>query len=485
MRLAVACTERVACDLPHPAYRGGIAIPCSHLARTSIAYPIPPPLPTNHPFRWHLGYSYGETTLLPLNQGFTSFVGTPVTHCEGPPSYPAIPLFHNNTIVGRLGIDVDINTQLIYNYTDAATQFIRDHGPGGSREDVPFFIYYALDNTHEKVFYPANYSGISLRGDFGDAMHAYDWSLGQILDTLADTGLDAHVPTVYTTDNGGWRAISVDQAGEVGQFSAAWFSSTYGTDDLGKGSTWEGGFRVPGLVRWPGVVPAGTQNLAYANSLDVYPTFVSLAGASMPSGVVHDGEDITALFLGAGAEGGELTEARQAGLTWQEAARRRIARSHGIGSGLAAEDLWADMEGARDGIPVVTGRALKTEADAAVSRKPFMYYRGQHLLAARGVGNMSAYKAHFGTHTGFGHEPIVWHDPPVIFDVEVDPAERSPVPNRPDIIKALTQAAAEHNATLVRGTPLLNEVDYKAMNCKGLTPEQSGCCLKDGGKCST
>jgi len=208
--------------------------------------------------KWHLGYSYGQTKYLPLQQGFTHFVGTPVTHCEGPPNYPAIPLFHNNTIVARLGIDLDINRQLIFNYTDAATQFIRDHSPGGARENVPFFIYYALDNTHEQVFYPSNWTDFSLRGDFGDAMHAYDWSIGRILDQLDASGLTEHVPTVYTTDNGGWRVIPVDQAGQVGQFSGAWMGHEYGIIDIGKGSTMEGGFRVPGVVRWPGVVPAGT-----------------------------------------------------------------------------------------------------------------------------------------------------------------------------------------------------------------------------------
>jgi len=222
--------------------------------------------------------------------------------------------------------------------------------------------------------------------------------------------------------------------------------------------------------------------------MDIYPTFASLAGVALPGNITRDGVDITPLILGAGAFGGEMAEAREQGLDWRQAAERRLglrqARLAGGSSSssvasFAENDVVLDSAAELLGsMPVpIPGSALKAEAHEAVpDRKPFMYYRGQHLLAARGVGNMSAFKAHFGTHSGFGHEPYVWHDPPVIFNVELDPAERSPITDRHDVVMALTQAAADHNATLVRGAPMLNDVDFHAMDCSGLTEKQSGCC---------
>jgi hypothetical protein len=123
-----------------------------------------------------------------------------------------------------------------------------------------------------------------------------------------------------------------------------------------------------------------------------------------------------------------------------------------------------------------------------VEQIPFFYYRGPVLQAVRGCGNTSAFKAHFATHSGFGHEDIVWHDPPVVFNLETDIGERSPLnptqSGTKTIVAQLTAMVAEHNATLIRGEPQMDKIAYTAMDCQGLTEPESGCCLTDGGKCA-
>lgn len=463
----------------------------------------------------HLGYSgkpnFTVAECLPTQRGFSSFYGTPYTHCEGPPTSPAVPIYHNLTRTGRLGITAQ-PSDLIDLYTNFTVDYIKQHA---ATDAPPFFVYYALDATHEQVYYPERFANSTPRGAFGDAVTASDWSVGQILDAIDDAGIADNTLVVYSGkadvhrclfqalhfcihawctlsnqthpdravpappslcraqsfaviafagDNGGWKAISPEQSGTTGPFQASWASGQYTGNaayDTGKGSTWEGGFRLPGLFRWPGTIAAGAHQFEWVSTLDYLPTFAALAGATLP-GVKLDGRDVSPLLIGAGAF------------------------PLGAFQGLAA----AEADGGMDATAALSSHPLGSREYArdVVEQIPFFYYRGPVLQAVRGCGNTSAYKAHFATHSGFGSEPIVWHDPPVVFNLETDIGERSPL--NPDaastkiIVSELTAMVAQHNATLVRGAPQLDSVAYTAMDCQGLNVAQSGCCLKDGGKCA-
>mmetsp|Transcript_3814 Transcript_3814/g.8253 ORF Transcript_3814/g.8253 Transcript_3814/m.8253 type:complete len:148 (+) Transcript_3814:22-465(+) len=109
-----------------------------------------------------------------------------------------------------------------------------------------------------------------------------------------------------------------------------------------------------------------------------------------------------------------------------------------------------------------------------------LYYRGKDLMAVR----VGPYKAHFATHSGFGTEPVVAHDPPLVFQVEHDPSERYNVTAPADVLQEIMHVKAEHQASLVYGVPQLDMIDYHAMDCKGLPASVAGCCQSPLGKCS-
>jgi arylsulfatase A-like enzyme len=344
-------------------------------------------------------------------------------------------LYHNETLVGRLQMDVN-ESSLVDLYTDFATTFISRHQASGSN---PWFMYFALDATHEPVYFPDRFANSTPRGPFGDAVAASDDAVGRLLSALEDAGMTEDTLVVYTGDNGAWNSIPPEQAGTTGQFQASWASAQFtgaAATDTGKGSTWEGGYRLPGIFRWPGTIAPGQVEFEVVSTLDYLPTFAALAGAELPE-VILDGRDISPMFTQSQAD--------------------RVA--------------WGSGRGERGLEP----------------QKAFFYYRGPVLLAARGSGNTSAFKAHFATHSGFGNESLVWHDPPVVFNLETDAGEREPLdaesPTTVAIVRDLTAIVAQHNATMIRGEPQLDKTAFTALNCAGLTKEQSGCCLEQGGKC--
>jgi arylsulfatase A-like enzyme len=112
-----------------------------------------------------------------------------------------------------------------------------------------------------------------------------DWSVGKVLDALRDNGLDEKTLVIFTSDNGPW-------IGWVKDITSA------GPLRGSKGSTWEGGVRVPTIARWPGRIPAGTSCDAVCGTIDLLPTFVTLAGGTVPAEPVIDGRDISGLLFG-------------------------------------------------------------------------------------------------------------------------------------------------------------------------------------------
>ena len=235
--------------------------------------------------KWHLAGGRRAAyppELMPLAQGFDSFFGTPLhngfTRTVTPKSFKTQWMRGNEVIDDFLDQgEMDLVTQT---YTKEAIGFIRKH------RDEPFFLYLAHNMPHVPLGASEAFRGKSKRGLYGDVIEELDWSLGQILATLQELGLDEHTLILFTSDNGPW--VEKHLAGKGG-------TDAYGgSADPLRGSkmmTWDGGPRVPCIARWPGRIPAGKVSGELVTTMDVLPTFAKLAGATLPDDRVLDGRD--------------------------------------------------------------------------------------------------------------------------------------------------------------------------------------------------
>ncbi len=238
-----------------------------------------------------------EPDLLPPQQGFDEYFGTPSSNDA------TVNLVRGTTVVER-GADMSTLTQ---RYTDEAIAFIR------RSKDRPFFVYLAHSMPHTRVAATPAFAGKSAAGLYGDAVEELDANFGRLWEAIRAEGLDESTYLVFTSDNGPWyldRHLSApddtrtrDAAGLLKypfnqrDERGAHFGST-GPLRGAKASCWEGGFRVPFIVRAPGRVPAGTTCNELASTLDLLPTVARLAGARTPADRIIDGRDITPLLPG-------------------------------------------------------------------------------------------------------------------------------------------------------------------------------------------
>jgi arylsulfatase A len=229
--------------------------------------------------KWHLGH---HPRFLPTRHGFDEYFGLPYSNDMWPKhptnrSFPDLPLIDGETVV-RTNPD---QTQLTTWYTEHALRFIE------ANKDRPFFLYVPHAMPHVPLFVSEKYAGKTRRGLFGDVVSEIDWSVGRILGALKEHGLDDRTLVVFTSDNGPWLSYG-NHGGSARPLRE------------GKGTAFEGGVREPFVARWPGHIPAGTVCREPAMTIDLLPTFASLAGAEVPrpAGRNIDGEDITPLLLG-------------------------------------------------------------------------------------------------------------------------------------------------------------------------------------------
>ena len=232
--------------------------------------------------KWHLG---DQPEFLPTRQGFDHYLGIPYSNDmlkkSADTKIPVVPLLRDEKIAELM--DGEGQRRMVELYTKEAVDFI------GRNKDKPFYLYYAHNAVHTPIYPGAAFAGKSQNGRFGDWVEEVDWSVGQVLDALRSQGLDKDTLVIFTSDNGPWLTKGAD-GGSAGPLRG------------GKGSTWEGGVRVPTLAWWPGRVPAGSVNDAVAATIDLLPTFVSLAGGTVPATPVIDGRDITSILLGQSKE---------------------------------------------------------------------------------------------------------------------------------------------------------------------------------------
>ena len=190
---------------------------------------------------------------------------------------PTCPCWKTKAIA-KAALTPDDQKLLTKQYTEHAVDFIRDHA------DKPFFVYLAHSMVHVPLFVSDEFAGSSGAGLFGDVVTEIDWSVGEVLDALEETGVADNTLILFTSDNGPWLSYGT-HAGSAEPLRE------------GKGTSFEGGFRVPAIMRWPGRIPAGTVCNELAATIDILPTFAALIGAELPSHTI-DGKDIAPLMFG-------------------------------------------------------------------------------------------------------------------------------------------------------------------------------------------
>lgn len=242
--------------------------------------------------KWHLGVWSNNPEGHPMKHGFDSFYGLPHSNDMDPtpaapkgptrwvaqePSWWNAPLYRNTEIEER---PADQST-LTRRYTAEAVKFIQEH------KAAPFYLYYAHSFPHVPLFASDRFRGKSPAGLYGDVVEEIDWSVGEVLETLRREGLDKNTLVFFSSDNGPWLTMG-PAGGSAGPLRE------------GKGSTWEGGMREPGIAWWPGRVPAGQVQHEVASTMDLFTTFAKLAGAEPPQDRPIDGIDIAPLLFGQG-----------------------------------------------------------------------------------------------------------------------------------------------------------------------------------------
>lgn len=240
--------------------------------------------------KWHLGH---KEQYLPTNHGFDYYFGIPysndmdmvsgLAHYQDYWQQPNdsiktehfnVPLFRNTKIIERPANQNTITTR----YSDEAVSYIKQN------KDQPFFVYLAHNLPHIPLFVSDKFKGTSKRGLYGDVLEEIDDGVGKILRTLEDEGLAENTIVVFTSDNGPWLPFKLN-GGSAGLLSA------------GKGTTWEGGMREPGIFWGPGQIKAGVVS-DLGSTMDLFATFSAIAGVPLPEDRILDSHDLSPTLLG-------------------------------------------------------------------------------------------------------------------------------------------------------------------------------------------
>ncbi|MHC4905112.1 MAG: sulfatase family protein [Planctomycetota bacterium] len=241
--------------------------------------------------KWHLGH---HKPFLPLQQGFDEYLGLPYSNDMWPvdydgisyaeknqkhrrANYPILPLIEGNERAAEIRT-LDDQTTLTTRYTERAVQFINKN------KDKPFFLYVPHSMPHVPLAVSDKFKGKSKQGMYGDVIMEIDGSVGQILQALKKNGLEQNTLVIFASDNGPWMNYG-NHAGQVGPLREA------------KATMWEGGARVPCIMRWPGHIKPASVCDKLAGTIDVLPTMAAIAEAPLPTKKI-DGVSILGLLEG-------------------------------------------------------------------------------------------------------------------------------------------------------------------------------------------
>ncbi|XP_038013956.1 steryl-sulfatase isoform X2 [Motacilla alba alba] len=274
--------------------------------------------------------------------------------------------------------------------------------------DTPFLLFLSYLHVHTALYASENFKGKSKHGLYGDAVEEMDWSVGQVLDVLEKHNLSDKTLVYFTSDQGA-HVEEISSAGDV-------HGGYNGIYKGGKSTNWEGGIRVPGLLRWPGVVQAGAYIDEPTSNMDIFPTIVKLADAQLPSDRIIDGHDLLPLLQG------KVTQSKHEFLFHYCNAYLNAVRWHPGNS----ESVW----------------------------KMFFFTPNFSPEDSNGC-----YDSHVCfCHGGF----ITQHDPPLLFDLSRDPEEKVPLTPETEsrfyeIIGVIHQAVENHTRSL---HPVPNQLSW-------------------------
>lgn len=229
--------------------------------------------------KWHLG---DDLKFSPTRHGFDEYFGIPYSNDMWPfhPwqgevfNFPPLPLFENETVIDTLTDQSQLTTQL----TERSVDFINRN------KDNPFFLYVPHPQPHVPLFVSEKFKGKSKRGLYGDVIMEIDWSAGQILDALKKNGIDDNTIVIFTSDNGPWLAYG-DHAGSALPLRE------------GKGTGWDGGQRVPFIMKYPNKVKAGQISDTPMMAIDLLPTIAEVTQSELPEKTI-DGKSAWNLLSG-------------------------------------------------------------------------------------------------------------------------------------------------------------------------------------------
>ena len=240
--------------------------------------------------KWHLG---DALEFLPLRHGFDEYFGLPYSndmwplHPELVPlpptaqkrkrGFPDLPMWDGDRVVIPKITAADQN-QLTTWYTERAVNFIEKN------REHPFFLYLAHNLPHVPLHVSDKFRGKTTRGLYGDVIEEIDWSVGEVMKALRRTGLEKETWVIFASDNGPWLSYG-EHAGSATPLRE------------GKGTSWEGGTRVPCIMRWPGKIPARSESKQMLMTIDLFPTIANRVGAKLPEHPI-DGLDVWPIIAG-------------------------------------------------------------------------------------------------------------------------------------------------------------------------------------------
>lgn len=240
--------------------------------------------------KWHLGF---QEKFLPLNHGFDTFLGIPYSNDMWPvdfdgnqisdssdwrkKSYPQLPLIENFNKIDEIRTLED-QARLTTLFTERSVEFINNN------KDNPFFLYVPHPMPHVPIAVSNKFKGKSPQGLYGDLMMEIDWSVGEIVKALKQNNLEENTLVIFTSDNGPWLNFG-NHAGSTGGLRE------------GKGTSFEGGQRVPTIMKWPKVISAGSISNNIAATIDVFPTIANIVSSELPKHKI-DGVDISSILEG-------------------------------------------------------------------------------------------------------------------------------------------------------------------------------------------
>ena len=304
--------------------------------------------------KWHCG---DQPDFLPTNHGFDRYLGLPYSNDmgvqEGPPDIldwlPPLPLLEGEEVV-ELQPD---QSSLTGRYVARCLEFLREG------DEQPFFLYLAHLYVHLPIYVTEERLAASRNGAYGAAVESIDWATGVLLDELDRLGLTAHTLVLFTSDNGSlgdrrpWG-----RGGPLGGSNAPLRGS--------KGSTDEGGLRVPAILRWPGTAAEGLVSDELLTSLDLLPSLASLCGAELGE-VEIDGLEASAALLGQGSSPREhfaYYRGRDLEAVRDQRFKLRVARD-----GTAAEELYDLTEDVGEQENVIERHPVAAQALHAVAEE--------------------------------------------------------------------------------------------------------------------